>query len=386
MKPRVLLIAGAGLLVMQMAACDPITREIELAERRRQEQVRAEAIPPGLEPLYNKASSAPVLAPKPASERPPLADPEKLPFPWSDLPWPKAEALLAGDPVGLHFLALNRLAAESLIPLQTTADRLAGNLGAMLPLTHPQPPGVGLHRPLPPTEIIAKRFDQLFDASRGIPESRKAEQGFLLDEVMPGPDAPRAPLEVPRDLTAAREALATLDKRHKAGLIADAQRDAEAQAMQRLISAGGLPERLLPPPPPPPEPPPPVKKKTVKSGSTGGAKPAQRMPGGVHGGLQVIPSPPQVEAPRLTAGSSEPAGLHLLSMGTPVHAEKAFESLKKEFPELGPLGFTVSKADLGELGSTYRLIAGPTDSATAEKICAAIAAKGQLCKPTPFPK
>ena len=35
---------------------------------------------------------------------------------------------------------------------------------------------------------------------------------------------------------------------------------------------------------------------------------------------------------------------------------------KTQYPELAPLTFKVTKADLGELGVTYRLIAGPLDA------------------------
>ncbi len=45
----------------------------------------------------------------------------------------------------------------------------------------------------------------------------------------------------------------------------------------------------------------------------------------------------------------------------------------------------VVKVDLGQMGVTWRLIAGPLDPPAAEKLCATLKAKGQECVPTPFP-
>jgi hypothetical protein len=40
---------------------------------------------------------------------------------------------------------------------------------------------------------------------------------------------------------------------------------------------------------------------------------------------------------------------------------------------------------LGDLGTTYRLIAGPLDPAAAEALCKTLLPQGQACTPTPFP-
>lgn len=367
------------------AGCTKLREEAETsrAEAEMQRQMESHQQPrarPGLEPLLNRP--APTMPTSVTPERPDQPDPAALPFPWLEIPWNEAEAILAGDPAALRFLALKQLGQDGLIDLGDAIQRRAANLGALLPMTVPAPPAAGLDRPTARPGALVGRFNQLYDTTKGTPESRRAERGFLLDAIMPNAKAMRGTLDTPTDMAQARARLARLDRLKSAGLVFEDEHQQESQALQRLIADGGLPEMLITelPPPPPPAPP---KKVTKKAGS---GRPVGRMEGGVSGRFEVIPSPPQVAAPKLAAGSTAPAGLHLLSMGTAIHAEKAYEALKKEFPDLAPLSFTVSKAELGDLGSTYRLIAGPTDSATAEKICADIRAKGQSCQATPFPK
>jgi hypothetical protein len=378
-------------VVLALAAlasgCTKLLEEMETSRIEAEMQAKDGAnrtsqprIRPGLEPLQHRAR--PAMPDPVAPERPEQPDPAALPFPWLEIPWSEAEAILSGDPGALRFLALKHLAQDGLIELDDTIQRRAANLGALLPMTVPTPPAAGLDRPATPPAALIRRFNQIYDTAKGTPESRAAERGFLLDAVMPGAKAPRGMLAKPTDMGQARAGLARLDRLRQAGLISGGEHERESLALQKLIADGGLPEMLIADLPPPPPPPPP-KKATKKAGS---GRPVGRMEGGVSGRFEVIPSPPQVAAPKISVGSNAPAGLHLLSMGTAIHAEKAFEALKKEFPDLAPLSFTVSKADLGELGATYRLIAGPTDSANAEKICADIRAKGQSCQATPFPK
>ncbi|OAN55740.1 hypothetical protein A6A05_08275 [Magnetospirillum moscoviense] len=362
------------------AGCTKFKEEIETSRAEAEMQSRPTNIRPGLEPLQYRPQ--PAMPDQITPERPEQPDPSALPFPWVDIPWSEAEAMLAGDPAALRFLALKQLGQDGLIGLEDVIQRRAANLGALLPITVPTPPAAGLDRPTAPPSSLVKRFNHLFDTAKGTPETRRAERGFLLDAMMPGAKAPRTTLAAPIDMAQARAGLARLDRLKQTGLITRSEQEGEAQALQKMIADGALPETLiveLPPPPPPP----PAKKVVKKPGS---GRPVGRMEGGVSGRFEVIPSPPQVSAPKIPAGSNAPAGLHLLSMGTAIHAEKAYEALKKEFPDLAPLSFTVSKAELGDLGATYRLIAGPTDPANAEKICADIRAKGQSCQATPFPK
>lgn len=379
MRPSSRIVVVVALAALA-AGCTKFKEEIETSRIEAEMQSRPTNIRPGLEPLQHRPQPA---MPDPiAPERPEQPDPSALPFPWVDIPWSEAEAMLAGDPAALRFLALKQLGQDGLIGLEDVTQRRAANLGALLPITVPVPPAAGLDRPTAPPSSLVKRFNHLYDTARGTPETRRAERNFLLDAMMPGAKAPRTTLAAPIDMAQARAGLARLDRLKQSGLITPSEQEGEAQALQKMIADGALPETLiveLPPPPPPPAP-----KKVVKKAGSG--RPVGRMEGGVSGRFEVIPSPPQVSAPKIPAGSNAPAGLHLLSMGTAIHAEKAYEALKKEFPDLAPLSFTVSKAELGDLGATYRLIAGPTDSANAEKICADIRAKGQSCQATPFPK
>ena len=99
----------------------------------------------------------------------------------------------------------------------------------------------------------------------------------------------------------------------------------------------------------------------------------------------MIPSPAEINAPPLPANFNGQAGIHLLSMGSASHAEQAWKSLTAEHPDLAALTYKVVRADLGDLGVTHRLIAGPLTPAKAAELCAALKPKGQSCQPTPFP-
>lgn len=333
-------------------------------------------IPPGLDPLYKArpVEAPPVAAPVMVHEMPMPVDPALLPFPMGGLPMDQAELILTGDPVGLRFLALKHLTAQGLLPLIEAAPRRDANLAALLPLSQELGAPVGLDRPIPPLSDLTRRLTRLYDpAYKGTAQTRKNERDFLADSLLPLIPASRQKL-LPPDGDAARKHLARLGRLEEAGVISPSEHMKEAALVEAAIASGAIPPKAEPPPPPPP----PKKKKT-------GSGRGNRIPGGVSGKLEVIPSPPGVDAPKLPANFSAPAGLFLLSMGTATHGEKAFDALKKEFPELADLGFKVSKADLGDLGSTYRLIAGPVDGARANTLCAALKTKGQTCQPTPFP-
>lgn len=284
----------------------------------------------------------------------------------------EAERLLADDAMALRFLALRRLGDEGLATVDDLTERQHSNLGALLPLTFPLPPASGLERPIPPLDQLMARFNDL-KQGRGTERTRAAERDFMLDALLPKAPASRTSL-APHDQQSARMAMERLDRVGKAGLVTPAEKEAEAEALTKLMAT--LPETLTPPPPEPPK-----KKKKVAGRGRG-----SRLSGGVSGKLEVVPSPPGVAAPKVAAGFAGPVGLHLLSMGSAGHGDRAWEALKKEFAELAPLSFKISRADLGDLGATYRLIAGPLDAAAAERMCGGIRAKGQSCQPTPFPQ
>lgn len=334
----------------------------------------ATAIRPGLEPLANRAAApqatppATIVAPQPVA----AAD---LPFPPATVSDAEAAVLLAGDPMALRFLGLRQLAAAGLIPLDDARDRAQTNLGALLPLTEPHPPAAGLDLPSPAPSALLALFHRL---AQHPPAQTAPERQFILDNLLPQRPAAFQALVIP-DQESARKALARLQRLEWAGLINAEQHQAEEKAVQALIDGGTLPEKLTPPPPPPPPAPP--AKPARKHGGSGA-----RMPGGVSGQLRVIPSPPGVDAPTLPKDFAGQAGLHLLSMGSASQGDKAWAALTKEHAELAALGFKVVRTDLGDMGVTYRLIAGPTNAAEAERICAALKPRGQSCQPTPFPQ
>jgi hypothetical protein len=367
--PRKLLLVA---MLPLIAGCQQAAIELGLEE----EETAATAkriVRPGLEQLHPQGPAA-----APAVELPPLLPvpppPEAMPFPAGRLTPERAEILLAGDPMAQRFLALKQLAGRGLVPVQDAAERKEANLGALLPLSAPQPPAAGLERPLPPLSEIVDRFNGLYTgAGRGNAATRAAEQGFLLESLLPKAP-PRRQAYAPPDIASARKLQDRLGRLDDAGLITPDERAKESAAIDQLIAGGTLPEVLAPPPPP--EPPKPKKKVGKGRGN--------RMVGGVSGRFEVIPSPPGVEPPPLGKNKG-PAGMHLLSMGSASHGDKAWEALQKENPELANLGHTVSRADLGDLGVTYRLIAGPLDATQAASVCGILKARGQSCTPTPFP-
>lgn len=329
----------------------------------------------GCDSVGTEASPGLPTIPPPMVELPPAQpEPALLPFPQGRLDGAQAEILLAGDPMALRFLALKQLTALGEVPVEDSAARKDANMGALLPLSTPQPPAAGLERPIPPLAQLTDHFTSL-DRNRGSAGARNAERGFLLDNLLPKAPAARQAWSPP-DIASARKLQDRLGRLEDSGLITPEERARETAAVDGLIAGGALPE-LLPPPPPPPEP---AAAKKATAGNRGA-----RMPNGVSGKLEIIPSPPGVAAPKLSANAKGPAGIHLLSMGTAAYGDKAWDALKKDNPELAELGHVVSRIDLGELGTTYRLIAGPVQPLQADTLCAVLKTRGQACAPTPFP-
>ncbi|NFV81980.1 SPOR domain-containing protein [Magnetospirillum aberrantis] len=329
-------------------------------------------VPPGLNQFYGDAPMPP--AADTPMEPPPPPPTEYVPFPEGRLAPEQAEILLAGDPMALRFLTLKALAQRGLLPVEEAGRRKDANLAALLPLSVSQPAAAGLEAPIPPLRQMVDKFQRLHTGPQSAALMREAERAFLADALLPERPTRRQPYSPP-DIVSARKLQDRLGRLEDSGLITPEQRAGETAAIDKLVAGGTLPQELLPPPPPAPPKPKPV---TAKGRGN-------RMPGGVSGRLEIIPSPPGVEAPKLAAGATVPAGIHLLSMGSAGHGDKAWEALVKEHPELTGLGHTVSRADLGELGVTYRLIAGPMEPAKAEVLCAALKTRGQSCTPTPFP-
>ncbi len=302
-------------------------------------------------------------------------------FPPADISTAEAEQLLAEDPMALRFLALRDALDRGLLRPAEVSGRKFANMGALLPMTTPLAPAAGLDRPIPALADIQARLGQLqAPASTG-------ERTYLLDHLLPQAPGKRQML-APTSIDAARQVQARLDRLRRAGLISRQEQDAEQQALDGLIAGGVMPSQMAAqdaakPAAPAKKPAPEKKTGPAKTPSGGGS--GQRMPGGVSGKLVVIPSPPGVDAPKLTDKDKGPVGVHILSMASSVHGDKAWETLKAENPELASLGHTVVRADLGDLGVTYRLVAGPVDRDQAQKICDALRQRSQTCATTPFP-
>jgi hypothetical protein len=371
---RMILMAA---LVPLAAGCESVKSGLEEMDSRMGKVLATEGqanVRPGLEPLYRKQIEPPPSLAETSPDSVPLPD-WALPFPQGRLNGAQAETLLAGDPMAQRFLALKQLAEAGAVPVDDVSARKQANMGALLPLSAPKPPAAGLDRPIPPVSEVIRHFSDLGDGiGRGDDRTRAAERSFVLDSLLPK-DPPARQQYSPPDLFSARKLIERLGRLMDTGLITPDERTTETAALDSLMAGGTLPELYQPPKPPEP----PKKKKTAGSGR------GSRMSGGVSGKLEIIPSPPGVEPPRLAAGAKGPAGLHLLSMGVAAHGDKAWDALKIEHPELAALGFMVSKADLGDLGVTYRLIAGPLEPAQAEQLCVQLKARGQTCTPTPFP-
>lgn len=316
----------------------------------------------------------PVALPAPLPPEPPLPPAAPIPFAAAPMDTNQAARLLKDDPLALRFVALRRLAEDGLVPPEEALVRKEANMGALLPLTAARKPAAELLQPIPSPDEIAARLRRLAASGRNGPQ-RAAERAFLMDQLLPAAPGEGVVL-TPHDLVSARKVLERLNRLEAAGLVTPDEHSREALAVEGMMA--DLPETVAPPPPPP-EPPKPKKKTTGRSG--------QRIAGGVSGKLEVIPSPSAVEAPKLPANYQGQVGAHLLSMASAAYGDRAWEALKTQFKaELGELGYKVERADLGELGVTYRLVAGPMDQAASERLCAALRGKGQACMPTPFPK
>ncbi len=272
-------------------------------------------------------------------------------------------SMIAADPEAQRFLLLRQLVEAGLVTPEEAGTRRHANLGALLPYSAP-PPAQGLARPVALREI-ADRLSRLSVASAGQPPSvRKAERDFLMDTLLPAEPVLRTP---PARLDN-KDALATGRRRAedlaRMGLV---EHDEFQREMATIIAAERALANAPPPPPPPPKKKPRKKPSAIPDGGVPGATQAGDIPGGT------LPFNPKGTL-----------GLHLLSMASPTMTDKAVDALKKEYPELAPLEFKAVKTDIPDLGTTYRLMAGPMSGADAEALCRSLRGKGQSCAITNF--
>lgn len=360
------------MLSLALSACADLQSRVSATAARFDQAANPDRPLPGLAPLGQKPQSPPVIA---ATAQPEPPSPDDFPFPPRLIGEDEARAVLAGDPAALRFLTMRRLADLGLVAPADAGARAEANMGALLPLTRAQAPAAGITTPIPPPAVVEKAMRDLWSH----PGTRD-QRDFLVDGLLPLAPQSRQKLDI-ADKQSARQALARLDRLSDSGLIDHSQAEAERAATQALIDGNALPETLVVVPPPEPV----VPEAPKKPKRTGSGKPMERLQGGVSGELKVIASPPEINAPALPANFTGPAGIHLLSMGSASHGERAWKTLTTQHPDLAALTYKVVRVDLGELGVTYRLIAGPLTAAKAGELCEQLKPKGEMCRPTPFP-
>jgi hypothetical protein len=270
----------------------------------------------------------------------------------------EAVAALDGDAEAQRFLLLRQLAQDGLIGSDDAAARRAANLGALLPYSA-APPAAGLDRPVPAQTIANRLLELLAGGGGGVASARAAERAFLLDTVLPLKPAAKAP-PVRGDAAALREGRARIDTLAAAGLVDADERNRELAALARA-------DQVLAELPPPPAPAKPVKKKAKRRPAAIGHAQGAGVPGGA-----------------IEGGGSGPMAVHLLSMASPDLSGKAWDALKRDYPELAPLEVKTVKTAIPDLGTTYRLLAGPLTPADAEQTCRTLRGKGQSCAVTRF--
>jgi len=94
-------------------------------------------------------------------------------------------------------------------------------------------------------------------------------------------------------------------------------------------------------------------------------------------------APPKPAEPAATAAKPPAKGnarVQVAAVDSEAKAKAEWARLQKRYPaELGGLGLTVVKADLGAKGIFYRLQGGPVDDERAAKICSALKAQNVGC-------
>jgi len=304
----------------------------------------------------------PVAEPVPPPPPPPELKPVVI-LSYARVGGDEAAGLLAGDAYALRFLAMRQLAEARIVPVEDAEIRINANKGALLPMTAP-PPSTGLDRPIPPIAQIVETAKRMVPGSSGM--------ALVLESVLPAEPKARMTL-YPQTKDAARKVVERLERLEATGLISPDERAAEAEALFVLINSDRLAETDLPPPPPPL---PPEPKKHGK-GTGGGHRGSVPM---------YVPDPTNFEAPKLDPKSTGQAGLYLMRVPDPSQADKAWTMLKTQSPELAKLGVVLDRTDLGDVGVTWRVVAGPVSVQEARSLCEAVRQKNQDCTPVPYPK
>ncbi|MBK1663598.1 hypothetical protein CKO38_04455 [Rhodospirillum rubrum] len=248
--------------------------------------------------------------------------------------------------IARRFVALRRLLAESLITEEEYGRRRAANLGALLPLTRPEP-AADLGRPAPaPEEVVTRlkalRATQERGAMTG--EQMAAERLAILEALLPADPRSRAPV-LARPATATDGAAAEDRVAHlqNLGVISQAEARAEIAGIRKSV---GLSRSTAP------------RQTAAASSRTAKGKSAARR--------------------------SAANGVHLDSYKSEADARAGWVALQKRYGALlSGLSPHIVRADLGKKGVFQRLTAGPLPAGTsAQALCARLKSAGQYCQPT----
>ncbi len=247
-----------------------------------------------------------------------------------------------------RFSTIRALRDQGLVTEQEFLVRRTANIGALLPLTSPQP-AAGLDRPVPSTEQISNRLRAIGRAlqQRSISVSQHAaERNLILTALLPeAPVRLAPPVAPPRGLIAAADSVAKLEQLRDGGFISSDEYTRERLAVERALQ--------------PEEP--------VAASVT---KPKE-------------PKEPK-ELKKAAAKSGPEPGVHLASYRSVKQADAGWKTIQRRHQSLlKGLKHEVRKVNLGKKGTFYRLIAGPVKSKSAQrKLCADLKRRRQFCEPS----
>ena len=137
-----------------------------------------------------------------------------------------------------RFLILIELAEKDFITKEEFLSRRRANLGGLLPLTH-SAPGVGIDQPVPSPDLIIERLEILKEgvATRAItPREFSAERDVIIEALMSPNPRNRLKNKAPsKNILDAAKDLRRLEALYNMGLITDAERLNEKQAIEKYL-------------------------------------------------------------------------------------------------------------------------------------------------------
>jgi len=255
-----------------------------------------------------------------------------------------------------RFATLKALRDQGLITQDEYVQRRQSSIGALLPLTSPQP-AAGLDRPVPTTEQISARLHAIGRAleMRAISVSQHAaERNMILDAMMPSaPVMVAEPTAPPRGLMEGADAIRRLEKLRDAGYITADEYTRERQAIELSVQSAAGPGQP----------------------ASAAAKPAAEAS---------QPQPQQMAAKEPAKPAGPQPAVHLASYRSAKQAESGWLQIKRAHGNvLGNLDHEVSRVTLGSKGTYFRLKAGPLPSVSdAKSLCQELKKRRQFCDTT----